>query len=190
MQAFWRLTIMLGTLTVGGMAAYVYGPPPERVIELADQLYTRARQALDEQRERPPRPAFGDETLASRGGLSFPAAGLPAPGVAAPVISQPLPPSSPPPTAWPAPAAVATSPAPSTPGPGIDPMTDELRRLGATDFQLKPWGDGRLHRFCCTAELAGGSGIRRHFQAIQPTPSQAVAAALAEVRRWRSGSTL
>lgn len=178
MQAFWRLTIMLGTLTVGGMAAYVYGPPPDRLISLADELYTRAREAMQPPVAVPEAeragPTLSSVTLATRGALSPPAA-------AAPPVAQPA-------AAWPAVASQpATGPRPA--GGEVDLLQDELRRLGAGDFQLRPWGDGRLHRFCCTASLAGNSGIRRHFQAIDATPGQAIAATLAEVRRWRGESS-
>lgn len=42
LKSLYRLTVMVGVLTVGSMAAYRYGPPPERLAEAIDAGMERA----------------------------------------------------------------------------------------------------------------------------------------------------
>lgn len=41
LQTLYRLTVMTGVLVVGSMAAYRYGPPPERLADLIDGAASR-----------------------------------------------------------------------------------------------------------------------------------------------------
>lgn len=59
-----------------------------------------------------------------------------------------------------------------------------LRELGATYYRLEPWGDhGEFFRCACDVRLGPRSRAARHFEAIEPTASQAVAAVIEQVER-------
>lgn len=59
-----------------------------------------------------------------------------------------------------------------------------LRELGATYYRLESWGDrGEFYRCACDVRLGSRSRAARHFEAIEPTASQAVAAVIAQVER-------
>lgn len=178
LEAFWRSTIMLGTLIVGGMAAYLYGPPPEKAAAMIDQLVGRVQELLAE----PPAPP-----MASAPPARLPA-GSPDPPPPAPSGLPALTPLAGFPNRSAAP--LANLPPASVPAAALAPLVSELTALGASDFDVQAWGSGAdLHRFHCTAPLladGGGSGFRRHFQAIGRSPVAAAAEVLADVRQWRS----
>lgn len=195
LESFWRLTIMLGTMVVVGMALYEYGPPPEQAAKIVDDLASRAQQLWAEH-------VSQDSSVASAE-LDAP------PPYQAPLLSANAASNSPPawapegtPPQWPAavdfePSGTAappiaprfeastTSQAQHSLGgaPSIAGLTAELQQLGAEEMDLEPWGsEGRLHRFQCSVGIAGGSGFRRHIEAIGTTPLQALQTALAELR--------
>jgi len=158
MQTFWRATIMLGAVTVGGMAFYLYGPSGDKLDAMRSQVLARIH-----------------EMTATESPAPTPAG--------APLPAQPdgLAPLAPAPLAPAATEASSAGPAPSD----MAVLYAELSRLGVGDPQLKPWGtEGQLHRFCCSALTPGG--FRRHFDAIRPTPEEAVLVALSQVREWRA----
>jgi hypothetical protein len=59
-----------------------------------------------------------------------------------------------------------------------------LRALGATYYRLESWGDrGEFYRCACDLRLGSRSRASRHFEAIEPTASQAVASVIDQVER-------
>ena len=183
MQTFWRATIMLGTVTVGGMAFYLYGPSQEKASAMFDGVVARIHDmtATDAPAAGLPAPASAGLTTGLSTGqaagltpLGSPQAGLApvAPALALAPLAEPA-----------LPVAEGDRQAPAN----MPQLYAELSQLGAGDPQLEPWGNsGNLHRFCCSALTP--SGFRRHFDAIRPTPEEAVLVALSQVREWRAAS--
>lgn len=63
---------------------------------------------------------------------------------------------------------------------------ERLRELGATYYRLEAWGDrGEFYRCACDIRLEPRSRAARHFEAIEPTASEAIAAVIAQVERHR-----
>lgn len=75
--------------------------------------------------------------------------------------------------------------------PPNDPFAtseQRLRELGATYYRLEPWGGhGEFYRCACDVRLGPRSRAARHFEAIEPTASQAVAAVIEQVERKVAG---
>lgn len=209
LQAFCRFVIMMGTVVVGGMALYLYGPPPEKAAGILQSVSVRVRDLIDQSAGQPANPTepkaadFPPAVLASPNRLTpLPGRDLAAgttdrfagsPAQAAPALYDPnvaQASASGPPTASP-----RTQPQQQPPhqidwsrNPQLAPLARELEQLGAQMPKLEPWGtDGRLHRFHCSAALPGCEAMQRHFDAIRATPTEAVSVALAELRQWRGG---
>ncbi len=183
LESFWRATIMLGTLVVGGMALYVYGPPPEKAAEFIDQVASRIQELSGEQAEA----AAGEDPAAAFPGTRFATAPLPVPLGAPPQAS----------VASQEPPAGASGLVPLAPpllpsgasGASVGSLKEQLAQLGAEEVQLEPWGaDGTLYRLHFSALMAGQSGFRRHFDAIESSPTKAAASGLAALKEWRTAS--
>ncbi|MEM6798711.1 MAG: hypothetical protein AAF589_04285 [Planctomycetota bacterium] len=172
LETFWRAAIMFGTLVVGAMALYVYGPPPEKAAAMIDQVAARVQELLAETNATPPTtsPTPPLATTAPGSGVQQPA-------------GSPL---SPPPLApWTAPAEPFRAEAPTN----FSAITSQLERLGAEDIEVGAWGSaGALYRVHFAAALPGESGFRRRFDAIAATPAAAATTALADLREWRTAS--
>lgn len=177
LETFWRSTIMLGTLIVGAMALYLYGPPMEKVVAMVDQAATRLQQLSSEsqavERAQLPQalaaPTDVGGALRSPFGASTPPASAPPLFAAAP------------------PARIRSDPPTSGPVADIAELTSQLTDLGAEGVLVAPWGaEGEFHRIQFSAPLAGAAGFRRQFDAIRATPREAATVALAELREWRA----
>ncbi|MBX3434693.1 MAG: hypothetical protein KF847_15345 [Pirellulales bacterium] len=85
------------------------------------------------------------------------------------------------------PAQVAIAPPAPTAGTGdLQPLLDQLVKLGIGEYELARWGSrGDLYRFRCAAPLAGSMDQARQFEAIAPTPLASVEQVLGEVSSWR-----
>lgn len=200
-QTFLRLVVMAGTLAVGCMAWRLYGPPAEDVAWLTNRAVELVDRALSD-------PTLQDGPAGQEISAPLEVTTEPAPmasatpwdGVA-PETSQALeavvdPAVTPATNLEPieplevADDASATSPAllASLEGaPASRQLLEELRRLGADDLAVAPWGaDGHWCRFKCS--LPTPSGFRRLFDSIQPDPSDALAAVVRDVRMWRVAS--
>lgn len=78
---------------------------------------------------------------------------------------------------------------PDRPNDPFATSEERLRELGATYYRLEAWGDrGEFYRCACDIRLGPRSRAARHFEAIEPTASEAVAAVIAQVER-HSGRT-
>lgn len=190
METFLRSTIMLGTLIVGGMALYLYGPPPEEAASMLEGALERGSALIAEFSTN----ASGPTPTTTRG--PAPASLAPAPPTRS-LSAQ---------SSW-LNAAAPLSPLPNTalsnaPLPSMTmrtaagrrsirlashaelaPLAAELQRLGATDLDLQPWGDaGSLYRFQCAAPISGGGGFTKHCESIDRSPEAAVLAVLYQVR--------
>lgn len=65
--------------------------------------------------------------------------------------------------------------------PTLADTEDQLRRLGAIDLQLEPWGNtGQFYRYCASVPMAGSPEVQRLFQSIGPSPDQAALEVLAQ----------
>lgn len=133
-QSLYRLTVMVGALVVGSMAAYRYGPPPERLASMIDSTVERIEEMREQYTETKPAPDAGlsESRLA---GASAPEA-APAWGTAPP---------SPPPLGQ------ASSPAPSG-GEGVvvEPIGESGLAYRATGSAAGP--GGLVRRFDAIAE--------------------------------------
>lgn len=200
LEAFCRLAIMVGTLVVGGMALYLYGPPPEKAAAMLEGITRRASELIEqgtaETSQVTQAPAVQPLGLAPlQSGMQAPQANF---------SENRAPSSHLDPNVSPATAELATLRSPDLlppqrqsaaaasvsawmQDPQLASHVHELQQLGAQLPKLEPWGtDGRLHRFHCSAALPGCEAFQRHFDAIRPTPAEAVAVALAELREWRT----
>lgn len=164
-----RAAIML-TVLVGLPAAWVYyGPLPDGAQRVVDRFVAAAREAV----------GWGAESASTPKGaapqLAVSPAMPPAPRFAASS-------STPTPAARPAP-----SPAPPALAEQMEPLLMELRRLGALEYALEPWGaDGRLFRFRCEMPLAAGDRATEQFEAIAPDPRATVQQVVADVSSWHA----
>lgn len=185
-QTIYRLSVMVGTLSIGSMAAYLYGPPPEK---LASLINTAANSFAEmaEHRNSAPTVVAGASNL-----TEAPASGLVAGSVfgtnealsSTPINSQSI-------------ARSVVAP--------IEPA-ELLRQAGATESSVTPWGAANpttgqsLYRAAATIPVngpnngslngpAGGqmvsTGMVERLDAIGETPEKAVEALLAQMNRIR-----
>lgn len=180
LQTAYRLTIMLGTLTVASLAAYRYGPEPGRLAETIDYVASMVGAAAEDAAAQLEPPA-----LYSGGPASEPAPFDSAPDVwntpAAPRYYD---------------AAVQTASALTPiddPVPTADAMsplererlTAPLLAAGATRADVTAWGRGAesVYRASASASVSDdAAGLERRFDAIGSTPEEAVQALVAELR--------
>ncbi|TWT89080.1 hypothetical protein Mal64_25720 [Pseudobythopirellula maris] len=180
LQTLTRLAIMLGTLAVGSMAAYRYGPPAEQLAEWLDQGVEAATAALGG--DTPPAELVAIDGLPlgtaeeSAAAPSLPSGEL----LADTTSSEPwgthrdsqVTPAS-------ALAPIANAP------PAATGAEQTLQALGAVQLETTPWGDGgTLHRAKC---VVPHDGARRVFDAFGATPEAAAEALAVEVRAWSVG---
>lgn len=179
LQAFMRLCIMVGVVVVGAMAYRVYGPPVGDLAGLLDRMVDTAKSAVGSsepptkqpQAAGPPvfdsallgqlAPASSNASTADMVPLNQPMAELPP---LLPVGERGL--------------TLPTS---------VTPLVEQLRGLGAGQFQLAPWGGQHtMQRFVCRAPLPGESGFFRHFEAVATDAQSAVAQVVQDVTQWRA----
>jgi hypothetical protein len=86
----------------------------------------------------------------------------------------------------------ANAPAPSTTSSPtktedrVPVLLSQLKKLGAAETKLAPWGDsGHLYRFSCRAALADSPSLTRHFESVAEEPAAAVEQVVAKVEAWR-----
>ena len=166
-QSLYRLTVMAGTLFVGSMAAYLYGPPPERVADLLNMAIGKLSEVTDqlnEHRDSNSPIAESNPVIAQASAHPATESALFAPPPVASVLQE------------------------TTISPGIqtevDP-TEPLRQAGATQASVVPWGsDHSLYRAAAKIPVSPG-GLTRQLDAIAETPEKAVQAVLAQVNMLR-----
>lgn len=161
-QSLYRTVVMAGTLAVGSMAAYQYGPPPEKLGDLIDQGMERIEEMRSGENatvvdsEPPPfasttntpAPRFSDTQIQTASALLTP------------------------PTATP-PTKIANG------GAAL------LLEAGAAEATVEPWGiQGKVYRAAASMPV-GATGMARQFDAIAETPEQATQDVLAQVRAAR-----
>jgi hypothetical protein len=193
-QTAYRLTIMVGTLAVGSMAAYRYGPEPERLAETIDYVASRVNDAVGE--------ASTEDSPAINSLTTAPLA-EPTPLQTAPAL-------------WNEPAATPRQDTPRYDGAvqqasalvpidRVTPIEEEeppraaggIERLererltapllaaGATKADVTAWGRGvdTVYRATASAPVTGdAAGLERRFDATGATPEQAIQTLVAEVR--------
>lgn len=173
----YRLTIMLGTLTVGSMAAYRYGPEPESLAGIINEAVRTIGAGSG--------PA--EATLAdapSHEAPSYEATSGLLPLGAAPVDTLPRFDAQ-------VQQAAALMPleegAPTPPAEGLDRdrLVAPLIAAGATEADVTAWGHGDRTVYRATASApvsADAPDLERRFDAVGETPEDAVARLAAEVR--------
>ncbi|QDT70846.1 hypothetical protein MalM25_38020 [Planctomycetes bacterium MalM25] len=197
-QTFSRLTIMLGTLTTGSLAAWHYGPEPQ---DLADLIDSTASMVVEVPGHEPPTAVTAAVEFAEDAAdqLSTP------PAFDAPVaLDTPLFDPAVQPAAATAPLAqAAPSPAPSQQAlsqqalpRAVTPVLDRLERdrltapllaAGAIRADVQPWGTGEQQVYRATAAFPVGDptgGMESRLDAVETSPERAVQALLA-----RAGQT-
>ncbi|TWU00617.1 hypothetical protein Pla108_15690 [Botrimarina colliarenosi] len=184
-QTCYRLTIMVGTLAVGSMAAYRYGPEPAELAELIDRAASLVAEVPSRGASDPSAMAL-TEAPAAELDLLQPAPALPSPPVASSdwrhydTAVQPA-------------SALAPLATPSTDAPppaDLEPLERErltapLLAVGATRADVTAWGRGAATVYRATASAPVGEvggGLERQFDAVGETPEAAVAELAAEIR--------
>ena len=67
------------------------------------------------------------------------------------------------------------------------PLLEQLRSMGATEYQLQQWGgQGQFYRFRCSMSLAEGEQLTQQFEAITDNPLVSIEQVVGEVTAWRS----
>jgi hypothetical protein len=62
-----------------------------------------------------------------------------------------------------------------------------LRALGVKYYRLEPWGgEGAFYRCSCNVPFSPSGRATRHFDAIEPAPSQALEAVIKQIEVWRA----
>lgn len=166
-QSLYRLTVMAGTLFVGSMAAYLYGPPPERVADLMNMATGKLSEVasqLNEYRDSNSPIAESSPVIAQASTQPTTQSTLFAPPSVASVLQE---------TGISAKIQAETDP------------TEPLRQAGATQASVVPWGsDHSLYRAAAKIPVSPG-GLTRQLDAIAETPEKAVQAVLAQVNMLR-----
>lgn len=153
-QSLYRMMVMAGTLGIGSMAAYQYGPPPEKLADLIDQ----GMQRIAEMRGGETAPVVDAEPLL----LATTAEG------AAPRFSD---------------SQIQTAAAFSLPVAGTKSEGAALLlEAGATEATVEPWGiQGKVYRAAASMPV-GATGMTRQFDAIAESAEQATQDVLAQVQ--------
>jgi hypothetical protein len=185
-QTAYRLTIMGGTLVVASMAAYRYGPEPERLAETIDYVASMVNEVTGEATAEP-------NTLGSLDSapLAEPAAFESAPNL----WNEPTAPNNGAPRYDAAvQQASALVPIEEEEPPRAagdferlerERLTAPLLAAGATQADVAAWGRGAesVYRATASAPVSGdAAGLERRFDAIGATPEEAVQTLAAEVR--------
>lgn len=185
LRTFYRLAIMLGTLTCVSMAWYRYGPPPGEVADLIDQAAAHVME-LDASSVPDEQPLAA---TAAEPAPAFQASNLP-PGVA---------PSEPPrfdPAVSQATALEPVRRREVTPVSAVsiealerERLTAPLLAAGASRADVVRWGRSEPPVYRATAAAAVGdssTGLERRLDAIGSTPDEAVERLLDELRLARA----
>ncbi|MGL4511928.1 MAG: hypothetical protein ACRCT8_02475 [Lacipirellulaceae bacterium] len=170
----YRFTVMTGTLVVGSMAAYRYGPPADQLADIIDSVASRAFELA------------GDEPPADAAQLSAVAAGAPlvvdpfAQDALIAVTSEPTPPSFVTPASAELPIAAGGDPAAS------DGAVASLEALGATRVVVTPWGtSGLAYRVHAETPAPTHDGMTQQFDAIGETTAAAAAEVASQMEQAR-----
>lgn len=84
-------------------------------------------------------------------------------------------------------APLATLERPAGPNDSFARSERRLRELGATHYRLETWGArGEFYRCTCNIPMRPRSPAARHFESIEPAPSEAIDAVIRQVERWRA----
>lgn len=168
LQSLYRLTVMAGTFAVGGMAAYHYGPPPERLAGWIDQAVERVGE-LQAEASTPAAPAAPSGVAQASAELEAP----PAFGNASPDATLAL---------W---EDTATADAFGAAAAPVD-HAERLRAAGAVSASVEPWGTSGL-AYRATASAPTGSGMSHRFASIAETPEEATNKVVAQLRAALGG---
>ena len=167
-QSFYRLIVMVGTLGVGSMAAYLYGPPPDKLADLIDQ--GMARIAEMQSGESASSAEKASDLLSSEPPPFVTTTDTSNPRIADPLVQS---------------ASTFLSPPNLSPGsatPTGDKGESQLLEAGAAQASVEPWGiQGKAYRATASMPI-GVNGMTRQFDAIAETAEQATQEVLTQVQ--------
>lgn len=84
-------------------------------------------------------------------------------------------------------APLASLHRPAGPNDSFARSERRLRELGATHYRLETWGArGEFYRCTCNIPMRPRSPAARHFEGIEPAPSEAIDAVIRQVEHWRA----
>lgn len=84
-------------------------------------------------------------------------------------------------------APLASLERPASPNDSFARSERRLRELGATHYRLETWGArGEFYRCTCNIPVRPRSPAARHFESIEPAPSEAIDAVIRKVEHWRA----
>ncbi len=68
----------------------------------------------------------------------------------------------------------------------IEPVLEQLRRMGVAEYALEPWGmRGNLYRFRCTMPIGQSDDLTTQFEGVNEDPGVSVRQVLQEVIIWQ-----
>jgi hypothetical protein len=166
----YRFTVMTGSLIVGSMAAYRYGPPADQLADVIDGVATRVVELSG--------------SIPAEGPAAEAAESL----EATPLLATDEAPS----TLGGAPASFVTPATAELPldepqaSSGTSAVAAPLEALGATRVVVTPWGvSGSAFRVHAEAPSAAHEGMTQQFDAIGESPAAAAAAVASQMEQAR-----
>ncbi len=163
MAVLLRAIVMLVVL-VGLPAAWVYyGPLPPGAQQAVDRVIEIVKETTGWQQTtgRPEQPKAAPR---------YQTAIEPAPAFMAPVANQPV-----------------TISAESTLSERAEPLLEQLRSLGASQYTLEKWGQaGELFRFRCAMPLVKNQQFTQQFEAVANSPLDSIEQVVVEVAHWQT----
>jgi len=185
LTTIYRLFVMVAAGIVIVKGWQLYGPPAERVKDMAVRALAAAQAALND--AHPPSKAAANLATEARLSDAMPSSSG---GVVPPALST----------------TTERDFIPTTPGETTSKRADgdnslggqlavdddplaatlaPLKELGVYQPQLVPWGSNGLYRCSCRAALTESSALVCHFEAVAPEPAVAVEQVAAKIRAWR-----
>lgn len=172
LQVAFRTIIMAGSLVVGSMAAYLYGPPAEDLAHTIDSLASRVWE-IQESVAGHNMPDMMDTPMAGTQAPTFMEPAMePAPLTihdadpltAPPIVDQAVTPAS---------AELTVE------NPSNERLLAPILAAGASDAAIEPWGStGEVYRAWA---VVPADGLRRHLNALAESPADAAAQLLAQI---------
>ncbi len=162
LRVLYRAIVMVGTLSVAGLALVAYGPELQKFQPLVDRLKTAATEMLESESSRLPHALDAEDSLAS---FSSESAELQAMPVGSPRFDNQVEPAN-----W----EVAEA--------SVSQIVRQLEQMGVEKVSLTPWGtEGNFYRFECSATWGTGGAFARQFEAIASDPATAARQVLSQV---------
>ncbi len=191
LKVVYRLTIMAGSLVVGGLAYVAYGPELETLKPAVERVRQAVIAALeDDSVETPladhasindlqPAPAGDSTTSPPADWYADPSGELTPISVSPQVDSQVMQ------AGLSVEGPIAGAPLASS----VVAVVEQLEQLGVKEYSLSPWGEGgQFYRFKCFAPWGEGGVFSQQFEAVANDPTEAANEVLQKIAAWHHRS--